>query len=58
MTPDEWTKEIVNLIVDVNPAEIANQIAKGTLYEWCLTYQKQMQMLVIQAPLDYSEEDT
>ena len=60
MTHDEWCKEITGMIMDVNPTEIFYHIDNKNLFEWCLRWQQKMQMLVIQAPIDYSEikEDT
>ena len=55
MTHDEWCKEITGMIMDVNPAEICYHIDNKNLSEWCLRWQQKMQMLVIQAPIDYSE---
>ena len=55
MTHDEWFKEITGMIMDVNPAEICYHIDNKNLFEWCLRWQQKMQMLVIQAPIDYSE---
>ena len=55
MTHDEWCKEITGMIMDVNPAEIFYHIDNKNLFEWCARWQQKMQMLVIQAPIDYSE---
>ena len=55
MTHDEWCKEITGMIMNVNPAEIFYHIDNKTLFEWCSRWQQKMQMLVIQAPIDYSE---
>ena len=57
MTDNEkWIEKISGMVFDVNPAEIAHQIENGTLEEWCLNWQKAMNMLIIMAPLDYSKE--
>ena len=57
MTDNEkWIEEIYNMIFDVNPAEIDSHIQNGTLKEWCLRWQQEMNMLIITAPLDYSKE--
>ena len=51
---DKWIEQISNMVFDVNPAEIASHIQNGTLKEWCLRWQQEMNMLIITAPLDYS----
>ena len=51
---DKWIEQISNMVFDVNPAEIASHIQNGTLKEWCLNWQREMNMLIITAPLDYS----
>ena len=51
---DKWIEQISNMVFDVNPAEIASHIQNGTLKEWCLRWQQEMNMLIIAAPLDYS----
>ena len=57
MTDNEkWIEKTSGMVFDVNPAEIAHQIENGTLKEWCLNWQKAMNMLIITAPLDYSKE--
>ena len=57
MTDNEkWIEKTSGMVFDVNPAEIAHQIENGTLKEWCLNWQKAMNMLIIMAPLDYSKE--
>ena len=53
---DKWIEQISNMVFDVNPAEIASHIQNGTLKEWCLRWQQEMNMLIITAPLDYSKE--
>ena len=51
---DKWIEQITNLVVDVNPAEITFQAQERNLKEWCLNWQREMNMLIITAPLDYS----
>ena len=51
---DKWIEQITNLVVDVNPAEITLQAQERNLKEWCLNWQREMNMLIITAPLDYS----
>ena len=41
-------KELIELIMDVNPAEIASQIESDTLRDWCKTMQVGLQMLLMQ----------
>lgn len=53
---NKWIEKISGMVFDVNPAEIASHIQDGTLKEWCLNWQKSMNMLIIMAPLDYSKE--
>lgn len=54
--PNKWIEKISGMVFDVNPAEIASHIQDGTLKEWCLNWQKSMNMLIIMAPLDYLKE--
>ena len=51
---EKWIEQITNLVVDVNPAEITFQAQERNLKEWCLNWQRKMNMLIIAAPLDYS----
>lgn len=30
-------KELLDLLADVNPAEIASHIAQGNLHDWCIS---------------------
>lgn len=41
-------KELIELIMDVNPAEIASQIEADNLRDWCKTMQVGLQMLLMQ----------
>lgn len=41
-------KELIELIMDVNPAEIASQIESDNLRDWCKTVQVGLQMLLMQ----------
>ena len=54
--PNKWIEKISGMVFDVNPVEIASHIQDGTLKEWCLNWQKSMNMLIIMAPLDYLKE--
>lgn len=51
---EKWIEQITNLVADVNPAEITFQARERNLKEWCLRWQQGMNMLIITAPLDYS----
>ena len=51
---EKWIEQISNMIFDVNPAEITFQAQERNLKEWCLNWQRKMNMLIIAAPLDYS----
>ena len=51
---EKWIEQITNLVADVNPAEITFQAQERNLKEWCLNWQRKMNMLIIAAPLDYS----
>ena len=53
---EKWIEQITNLVADVNPAEITFQAQERNLKEWCLNWQREMNMLIITAPLDYSKE--
>ena len=41
-------KELIELIMDVNPAEIASQIEADNLRDWCKTMQVGLQTLLMQ----------
>ena len=51
---EKWIEQISNMVFDVNPAEITFQARERNLKEWCLKWQQEMNMLIITAPLDYS----
>ena len=51
---DKWIEQISNMVFDVNPPEITFQAQESNLTEWCLRWQQEMNMLIITAPLDYS----
>lgn len=39
-------KELFDLVCDVNPEEIAAQIASGNLHNWCLIFKKEARRLL------------
>ena len=39
-------KELLNLICDVNPTEIAAQIASGNLHNWCLILKREFERIL------------
>lgn len=43
-------KRLSDMICDVNPAEIANQIEVDNLRQWCEIMQNEMSMTLIQLP--------
>ena len=45
---DPAMKQLTDLIVDVNPAEICAQIQNDNLKDWCTTIQVSMQMALVQ----------
>jgi len=47
---DEAAKRLNNLIFDINPAEICNQIESDNLTNWCKTIQVEMKMAMVQLP--------
>ena len=47
---DEASKELNNLIFDINPAEICSQIESDNLKNWCETIQVAMKMAMVQLP--------
>ena len=51
---EKWIEQITNLVVDVNPAEITFQAQERNVKEWGLNWQREMNLLIITAPLDYS----
>ena len=49
-------KDLIGLIMDINPREIGDQIAGNNLKEWCATVQTEMQIALIRLS-ERSEED-
>lgn len=47
---DEASKELNNLIFDINPTEICSQIESDNLKNWCETIQVAMKMAMVQLP--------
>ena len=47
---DEAAKRLNDLIFDINPAEICNQIETDNLTNWCKTMQVEMKMEMVQLP--------
>ena len=47
---DEAAKRLNDLIFDINPAEICNQIETDNLKNWCKTMQVEMKMAMVQLP--------
>lgn len=47
---DEAAKRLNDLIFDINPAEICNQIESDNLKNWCKTMQVEMKMAMVQLP--------
>ena len=47
---DEAAKRLNDLIFDINPAEICNQIESDNLTNWCKTMQVEMKMEMVQLP--------
>ena len=47
---DEAAKQLNDLIFDINPAEICNQIESDNLTNWCKTMQVEMKMEMVQLP--------
>lgn len=43
-------KRLNDLIFDINPDEICEQIKSGNLKNWCITMQTEMGMALIQLP--------
>lgn len=39
-------KELLDLIQDVNPAEIAAQIESGNLHNWCIIFRKEFERVL------------
>lgn len=54
---DHW-RRLSELIMDINPAEIADHIGYGNLHEWCQTIQVEMQMALMQIPQGGKNETT
>lgn len=53
---NDATKRLSDLIFDINPNEICEQIKSGNLRNWCVTIQTEMRMAMIQLPC-WEEED-
>lgn len=53
---NDATKRLSDLIFDINPDEICEQIKSGNLRNWCVTIQTEMRMAMIQLPC-WEEED-
>lgn len=49
-TSDDPRSDLCELIMDVNPAEIASQIERDNLRKWCETLQVEMQLALIRIP--------
>lgn len=54
--------ELLGLIADINPAEIASHIAQGNLHEWCSSWKSAAEQVVVkmnnQVPVaTWSDED-
>lgn len=47
---DQAARHLNDLIFDINPAEICNQIESDNLKNWCSTVQTEMKMAMIQLP--------
>lgn len=47
---DEAAKRLNDLIFDINPAEICNQIELDNLKNWCRIVQTEMKMAMVQLP--------
>lgn len=47
---DKASRRLSDLIFDINPAEICNQIESDNLKNWCSTVQTEMKMAMIQLP--------
>ena len=47
---DEAAKRLNDLIFDINPAEICNQIESDNLTNWCKRMQVEMKMEMVQLP--------
>ena len=45
---DDHLKRLINLIMDVNPAEICDQIQNDHLKQWCITIQTAIQIELMQ----------
>ncbi len=53
---DEPRKQMVGLIMDVNPAEIASQIESDSLRRWCSNWQVEAQLTLMQTGESKCEE--
>lgn len=39
-------KELLDLLADVNPAEIASHIAQGNLHDWCISWRRTGEQII------------
>ena len=46
---DEPLKRLIDLIMDIHPAEIASHIEHDNLKEWCVIMQTEMQLALIRS---------
>ena len=46
---DEPLKRLIDLIMDIHPAEIASHIENDNLKEWCAIIQTEMQLALIRS---------
>ena len=51
---EKWIEQITNLVADVNPAEITFQAQERNLKEWCLNWQREMNLLIITWDIPFS----
>jgi len=54
---NDAAKRLNDLIFDINPDEICEQIKSGNLKNWCFTIQTEMRMAMIQLPCWEREKD-
>lgn len=42
MTKEEYTKNILDMVYDINPVEISSHVENDSLKKWCDSWQKAM----------------
>lgn len=47
--PEKHTENLLGIVQDINPNEIAAHIADGTLADWCMTIQREIAIAIYES---------